>query len=48
MKPVINQVLGTDLPMQGYSYLLRRVDGDPVEWKIVKKWPRSDGHWAGR
>ncbi len=48
MRPSVNEVLGTDLPMQGYSYLLRKTDSNPVTWEIVKKWPRSDGHWAGR
>ncbi|MBO6521896.1 MAG: hypothetical protein JJ900_16025 [Rhodospirillales bacterium] len=48
MKPVVNEVLGTELPLQGYSYLLRKSDGEPVTWEVVKKWPRSDGHWAGR
>ena len=46
--PTINEVLGTDLPEKGFSFLLRKTDDVPAEWTVVKKWPRSDGHWAGR
>jgi len=45
VKPVINEVLGTELPEKGFSTLLRATDDG---WTIVKQWPRSDGHWAGR
>jgi hypothetical protein len=46
--PTINEVLGTDLPEKGFSFLLRKTDDDPAAWVIVKKWPRSDSHWDGR
>jgi len=48
VKPSINEVLGTELPENGFSYLLRKTGDAPGDWEIVKKWPRSDGHWAGR
>ncbi|WNJ99823.1 hypothetical protein L2D14_18435 [Thalassospiraceae bacterium LMO-JJ14] len=48
IKPVVNEVLGTKLPEKGFSYLLRKTGDAPGKWEIVKKWPRSDGHWAGR
>jgi len=48
VKPSINEILGTDLAEKGYSYLLRKSGENPARWEIVKEWPRSDGHWAGR
>lgn len=48
VKPVVNEVLGTDLPEKGFSYLLKKIGDETGDWEIVKKWPRSDGHWAGR
>lgn len=47
-RPVVNDVLGTDLPEKGFSFLLRKTGDVPATWAIVKKWPRSDSHWDGR
>ncbi|MGJ3261282.1 MAG: hypothetical protein ACFE0S_16905 [Rhodospirillales bacterium] len=44
VRPSVNRVLGTDLAKSGYSYLLRKIGDDPVQWEIVKKWSRPDSY----